>query len=109
MSPRRSRRATACVVGAVFGLVYVVANAGGLAPGVALALRAAAGLAVVVVLVLLRRARVDHDREPGEGESLGRGYWTVVAVEVAVGLVGAAVLAGPVDAPQAVLPWITAS
>ena len=56
MSRRRGRRATACVVGAVFGLVYVVANAGGFSPGAALALRAAAALAVVIVLVLLRGA-----------------------------------------------------
>ena len=109
MSLWQRRRAMSCTLGAVFGFVYVFANTRGFAQPVALALRAAAVLAFVVVLVLLRRSRARNDRDngdPGTRNSFGRGYWSIVTVEVVVGLAGAAVLTWPLDAPHAVLPWI---
>ncbi len=94
-------------VGAAFGLVFVIANAGavGRPADVALRLLALVGFATCLVGVV-RRARQSPRVSP-EQPRLGRGYWAVVAGEVAIILVGRYILATALGRPGAVLPWVT--
>ncbi|MGH3392742.1 MAG: hypothetical protein ACRDOO_28070 [Actinomadura sp.] len=95
------------VIGAAFGLVYVEVNARAIpSPGGAL-VQALGAIAFVGLLVALHRTRVTR---PGGGMSrprFGRGYLLVVVAEVAAIPAGSAVLNGPLDLPQAVLPWVS--
>jgi hypothetical protein len=94
------------LIGAVGGLVFVQAGSGAFDSGVALALRGAGVvgfLAVLRALSLVQRPSAVEPRTPG---AWPRGFWIVVAAEVLAVVVGVRVLDGPLDTPEAVLPWI---
>lgn len=97
------------LIGATFGLVYVLVNAGALPGPVALVLRvlAAVAYAGLVVVVVVVRAGRPSGGPGGGGVRFSRGYWVVVGGEVAAFVVGNAVLSGPLERPEAVLPWVT--
>ncbi|WP_405496011.1 hypothetical protein [Streptomyces sp. NBC_00096] len=111
---------TARLVGALFGLVFIVANAGALPAGVGVPLR---GLAIAAVLVLffgIRRLRgvaaegdaADLPGDAGDAGAdtaprrFGRGYRLVVAAEVVAGLGGLLALNPVLHVPDASVPWI---
>jgi hypothetical protein len=99
------------LVGAVFGLVFVVVNAGTLPTVIGTVLRALAVVAFLVVLDALRRPRrprrtvASAAGRPGGG-GFGTGYWLVVAAEVVSIAVGVRVLGGPLDTPDARVAWV---
>jgi hypothetical protein len=95
------------VIGAVFGLIYVVVNARALPSPVGLLLQVLGAVAFVGVLVALRRARTTETGDDAPRRGSGQGYWLVVAAEVAAGAVGIVLLNGPFDLPQGVLPWVS--
>lgn len=101
---RRSRIVVAVLVSAVMGLVYLLVNAAALPGPVALAIRVG-GIVLFVGALLAVRAVPRTERDTSQG-GFGAGYWSVVAVEVVVGLGGAWVLT-QMDAPRATLPWVT--
>lgn len=92
---------------AVFGLIFVLANAGSL-PGPIDSLLQGIAFAVVVAIVLTLRRRSGRPSSPlrSTGLAFGRGYWVIVAGEVSAIALGLIVLAGPLDAPQASVAWI---
>jgi len=95
------------VIGAGFGLVYVVVNAGALASPIGPALRVLGVVAFVGVLLALGRAGRAGPVDGAAGGGFGRGYRLVVAAEVVAVAAGNLLLNGPLDLPQGVLPWIS--
>lgn len=93
------------IVGAVFGLVYVLVNAGPLPRAVGIPLQALGLAAFAVVVVAVARAD-DHGGQPPTAGSRGA-YRLVVAAEVAALAAGLAALNGPLDAPQAGVAWVS--
>ncbi len=107
-----SGRQLASVIGAVFGLAYVEANASGLGQPGSLEVRIVGASAFVACLSLLRRGlRRDPTRpaEPGRAEPrrFGPRYWLVVVGEAVALFVGWYALSGPLGRPEAALPWVT--
>lgn len=102
-----TRNGSGAFVGAGFGLVFILVNAGALPHPVGAVLRFLGVAAFVAALIALRRPA--HMSTPGgsAGNGVGRGYWLVVAGEVTAGVVGLVLLSGPLDAPQAAVAWIT--
>lgn len=106
---------TGSLIGAVFGLIYVLVNAGPLPPAAGLTLRIIGAAAFAAVLVALLRGRQAHTHDrgvavtdsPSGNEGFGRAYWLVVAAEVVALAAGLAVLNGPLDAPQAAVGWVS--
>jgi uncharacterized membrane protein YhaH (DUF805 family) len=95
------------LISAGFGLVYVLVNSGSLPGPVAAGLRVLAAAVFVAVLVgLFHAARTLRVVEPGQ-ERLGRAYWVVVGIEGIALLVGARLLAGPLDTPEAGVAWVS--
>src|SRR5699024_11085661 len=99
------------VIGAVFGVIYVWVNASPLPGGASLPVRiigVAAFLAVLAVVLRGRGAR-DGTRDaagpPAAG--FGRGYWIVVAGEVAALAAGLAVLNLVFHTPRAGVAWVS--
>lgn len=69
------------LIGAAFGLVFVVVNTGSVATAVAIFLRVLAVAAFLTILMAVRRpAPAGSMRTAGAG--FGRQYWLVVAAEV---------------------------
>jgi hypothetical protein len=116
-SPARSARASTgagqgqrlgSLIGGIFGLIYVEANAGLLPEPWAAVLQVAAVVAFAGLVALLAR-----DREPRSAARLtarggfGSSYWLVVAGEAAAILGGAALLNGPAALPGAVVAWVS--
>lgn len=93
------------LIAAVFGLIYVLVNTGPLPPGVGIPLRVLGGIAFAALLVALYRGP-DHGAQGRTGH-FGRGYWLVVAAEVAALAAGLGVLNGLLDAPQAGVAWVS--
>ncbi|MFB7255857.1 hypothetical protein [Streptomyces nojiriensis] len=105
---------TSRLIGAIFGLVFVVANAGALPTAAAVPLRLLAIASFVWLFVALRRARTspaggaDGDARPGTAPRMfGRGYVLVVAAEVAAALAGVLVINLVLHVPQATVAWIS--
>lgn len=94
------------LIGAVFGLVFILVNAATLPTGIATVLRVLGVLAFVLVLVALRRPRRSVEQARPARGGLGRGYWLVVAGEVVAFPVGVRVLNGPLDTPNAGVAWV---
>lgn len=92
------------VIGAVFGLVYVLVNTGGLPRVVGIPLQALGLAAFVVVLIAVARSP-DHGATANGG--FGRAYWLVVAAEVAALAGGLAVLNGALHAGWAGVAWVS--
>jgi hypothetical protein len=97
----------AIVLGAVFGLIYVVANARMLPSPYEPLLHVLGVIAFVAVVVALRRASPKQAESIGTGRNFGRGYWLVVVAEVVAGVAGVVLLNGPIDLPHGVLPWVS--
>lgn len=93
------------VIGAVFGLIYVLVNAGPLPTAASLPLRIAGVLAFLLVLAAVYRARGQHTAEQTGG--FGRGYWLVVAGEAAALAAGLGVLNIVLHTPQAGVAWVS--
>jgi hypothetical protein len=94
------------LIGAVFGLVFVLVNAATLPPGIGTLVRVLGVVAFLLVLVALRRPRRSVAvARPARG-GLGMGYWLVVAAEVLAFPVGVRVLSGPLDAPDGGVAWV---
>ena len=92
------------VIGAVFGLVFVLRNTGSSPPPLAVLLRVLGVLAFLAVLLAVRRPGPTTGTRPARG-GFGRGYWLVVAAEVLAIAVGLALLNGPLATPQAAVAW----
>lgn len=100
------RASEGSVAGAVFGLVYLVVNAG-TCPRLWARRRGCWGWwPFLVVLVAVVRARPAPMMFRTHMAGFGRGYWKMVAVEVIVIATGVAVLGGPLYAPQAGVAWV---
>jgi hypothetical protein len=96
------------LIGAVFGTIYVVVNAGALGGPVGPLLQVVGVAALVGLLIVVFRSRpAPAAAAAGGAVGFGRGYWAVVAAEVVAFFAGTAVLRGPLALPLAVLPWIT--
>lgn len=96
------------LIAAAFGLIYVLVNAGPLSTGWTLTLRVLGAVAFVVVLLAVFGSGVpSRDRGGQERPVFGRGYWFVVAAELVALFLGARVLSGPLDAPQAGVAWVS--
>lgn len=96
------------LIGAVFGTIYVVVNAGTLGSPVGLLLQVVGVAALVGLLVFMFRSRPAPAAATARNAvGFSRWYWVVVAAEVVAFFAGTAVLRGPLDLPLAVLPWIT--
>jgi hypothetical protein len=100
------------LIGAAFGLVFVLVNTGSVPTAIGVLLRVVAVAAFLAVLVTVGRSRASASdlsmtvRVPGGG--FGRGYWLVGAGEVAAAVVGLVVLNTVLHAPQAAVAWISA-
>jgi hypothetical protein len=94
-----------CLIGGVFGLIFVFVNTGSLPSGVALALRVGAVVALVAVLLAVRRPAAPGAAAPSA--HFTRGYWLVVAGEVVALVAGLALINGPLAAPQAAVAWVS--
>lgn len=99
------RIAVGALIGGIGGLVFVVANAGGLPSGWAWPVRVAGLVAFLCVLwfAVLRRWSV-RSSGPARPEALRTYGWSVLAMVAAIPL-GSFVLR-KVDHPQLVLPWV---
>jgi hypothetical protein len=94
------------LIGATFGLVFVLVNSGSLPSGVSLVLRIVAGLALVGLVAYLV-TRSAPARAPAAGAiGFSRGYWWVVIAEVVAIYAGLMVIGRVFDAPQANVAWI---
>ncbi|MEW1914686.1 hypothetical protein AB0442_41015 [Kitasatospora sp. NPDC085895] len=96
---------TGRLIGAVFGLVFVLANAGALPTAAAIPLRVLAILVFLRLFTAMRRAGATADGTTTR-LTFGRGYRLVVGAEVVVGLGGLFVLARVLHVPQAAIGWI---
>jgi hypothetical protein len=95
------------LIGAVFGTIYVVVNAGALGAPVGPLLQVVGVAALVALLVFMFRSR-PAPATAAAGNAVGFSRWYLVVVaEVVAFFAGTAVLRGPLDLPLAVLPWIT--
>ncbi|MFG2876547.1 hypothetical protein ACGFYU_16410 [Streptomyces sp. NPDC048337] len=99
---------TARLIGAIFGLVFVQANAGALPPAAAVPLRVLGIAAFIGLFIALRRARVPEGAAAGgtTPRTFGRGYRYVVAAEVLLLAAGLFVIARLLHSPQAAVGWI---
>ena len=96
------------LIGGIFGLLYIEANAGLLPGPWAGVLQIAAGVAFAGLAVLLVLARGPRPAaRPAAGGGFRGWYWLVVAGEAAAILAGAAVLNGPAGLPRAVVAWVS--
>jgi hypothetical protein len=98
------------MVGATFGLIYVLINAGELPLAISLPLRAAGAVAFLAVLAAVWRIRgvaPTGGAAVGRAGGFGRSYWLVVAAEAAALWAGLAVLNGPLHAPHAGVAWVS--
>ncbi len=93
------------LLGAGFGAVYVLVNAGALGSPLDVVLRVAAGLSVVALLTVLPSGG-GADRRGERPPVFGRGYALVVLAEVAA-VVGGSLALGALGLPGARFPWLT--
>lgn len=100
------RAAISSLIGAVFGLVYVLVNASKLPDSPAIGLRVLSILIFVAVYLAIRRLPTEDGDAPA-GSGFGRNYWTVVAVEAVAGIAGIAIIAGPLRHEEASVAWIS--
>jgi hypothetical protein len=98
------------LIGAVFGLIYILVNTGALPPAARLPLRALGLVAFLIVLLALyhRRGRASpQGNGPAQAGRLGRTYWTIVAAEATALAAGLALLNGPFHTPDAGVAWVS--
>jgi hypothetical protein len=100
------------LIGAVFGLVYVVVNAGPLPTAARVPVRVLGIAAFLAVLTsLIRRRPASAGSTPsapaGHTRPFGAAYWAVVAAEAVALFGGLAVLNGVLHRPQAGVAWVS--
>lgn len=101
-----SQEKSGSLIGAAFGLVFVLANTSSVATAVAVLLRVLGIVAFLAVVIAVRRpGPAAGARAAGGGFS--RGYWLVVAAEVLAIWVGLALLDGPLRTPHAAVAWVS--
>ncbi|MGK4583875.1 hypothetical protein [Kitasatospora sp. HPMI-4] len=96
---------TGPLIGGIFGLVFIQANAGALPQAVGVPLRVLGAAAFLGLFVALRRARAPRTADTPQ-RTFGRGYWLVVAAEVIALAAGLVVINSVLHAPHAVVGWI---
>ncbi|MBF6332207.1 hypothetical protein IU452_27250 [Nocardia transvalensis] len=94
------------LIGGVFGLVFVVVNAGALPSIVSVVLRVFAIAVFLGLFAVLRCARIRLPPSTVPGTNFGRRYWLVVVIEAVIGLAGIAVINGVLGTPRATVAWI---
>lgn len=94
------------LIGAVFGLIFVLVNTASVPTALAVLLRVLGVVAFVAVLAAVRRPGPFKGTRPAGG-GFGRGYWLVVAAEVLAIAIGLALVNGPLATPQAAVAWIS--
>lgn len=92
------------LIGAVFGLVFVVVNSASSPTLLRLAFCVAA--AAVAITVLVGIARNPVATVPAGVTPFGRGYAMIVLAEVVLLFVGIRVVAGPLGLPEAGVAWV---
>lgn len=97
------------VIGASFGLIFVLVNTGSFPAPIAVLLRVLAVVAFIAVLIAVvvaarRPTPAGVDRPAAGGFTMG--YWVVVLAEVVAIVAGLVVLNRPLHAPQAAVAWI---
>jgi hypothetical protein len=98
------------MIGATFGLIYLLINAGALPLAASLPLRAAGAAAFLAVLAAICRPRARSTASPtpsARGSEPVRPFWLVVAAEAAALAAGLALLNGPLHAPNAGVAWVS--
>ncbi len=106
------KKQTAPLIGAAFGLAFVLANAGALPSTAAVILRVLAILAFLRLFLALRHRPAGTPAGAAAAEDaptaplFGRGYRLVVAAEVVAGLSGLVVLNPVLHTPKATVGWI---
>ncbi|MFG2973691.1 hypothetical protein ACGFYY_11875 [Streptomyces sp. NPDC048331] len=104
---------TGRLIGAIFGLVFVAANAGALPTVAAVPLRVLAVVSFVALFIALRRTRTTPAADEGTGAAaaapkrFGRSYRLVVAAEVVAALAGFLVITRVLHTPQASVAWLS--
>ncbi|MGW5258302.1 hypothetical protein ACWERW_36180 [Streptomyces sp. NPDC004012] len=101
-----ARGQTNRLIGALFGLIFIEANAGALPLSVGIPLRVLAIGAFLGLLVALRPGHVSTQTAHAPPQGFGRRYWAVVVIEAVVGLTGIVLINGLLRAPLATVPWI---
>lgn len=101
------RRVVASVIGGIGGAAYVVINSLQLGVSTSIALGV---LAIGALLWILARAWQSR-QAPTDARArrfhFGLAYWAIVALEVVLIFGGRAVIAGPLQQPRAVVPWLS--
>jgi hypothetical protein len=96
------------LVGAVFGLVYVVVNAGPLPSAAGLVVRLVGVLAFVVVVAALVRHRDAPEPAPtGDNRQLARTFGLVTLAESVALVAGLVVVNGLLDQPRLGVAWVS--
>lgn len=101
-----SREKLGSLIGAAFGLVFVLVNTGSLATAVAVPLRVLGVVAFLAVVIAVRRPGPATGMRGGGG-GFSRRYWLVVAAEVLAIWFGLALLNGPLHTPHAAVAWVS--
>lgn len=97
-------------IGAVFGLVYVLVNAGELPSAASLTIRllgAAAFAGLVGTLMVRRDIGLGAGARDPRSAGFSRGYWLVVGVEVVALFGGLRLINGPFDIAEASVGWVS--
>lgn len=97
------------LIGAAFGLAFVVINAGELPSGIGLTMRILVVIAFLGLIGLLagaRRPATHLSTDTPQPAMFGRGFWMVVFAEVVIGWAGLIVVNGVLDSPDADVAWI---
>jgi len=94
------------LIGAAFGLVFVLINTSPLATAIAVPLRVLGVVAFLAVVIALRRPGPAAGTRAGGGD-FSRRYWLVVAAEVLAIWFGLALLNGPLHTPHAAVAWVS--
>ncbi|AUG76068.1 hypothetical protein CFP65_1158 [Kitasatospora sp. MMS16-BH015] len=96
------------LVGAVFGLVFILRNVGAYPAAVCIPLRALAILAFLWLFRAIRRTPTSPTTTDGAAPALfGKGYRLVVAAEVVLGMGGLIALNPVLHLPEASVGWIS--
>jgi len=95
------------IIGATFGLVYVLVNAGAFGMAVAVVLQVLAVAVLVGLLVVLFRPGAGAGEVQTDPVRFSRGYWIILLAEVLAVFGGNLVINLVLELPAAVLPWVT--
>lgn len=100
------------LIGLVFGVIYLEANAGSWPRPVGLSIRLAGLVAGGAVLATIMRPRHVDGAQVGANRSepapgFGRRYWMIVGAEAIALVIGLAMFNGPLHAARAAVAWVS--